>query len=110
MKLLLDECVPRQLKAMFVGHACRTVTEAGFKGRVNGELLSLAERSGFDVLVTVDKGLEFQQNFEGRRISVLILYARSTQLSDLLPLAEECLAASDRVTPGSVVKAGAGIR
>jgi hypothetical protein len=75
-------------------------------GKVNGELLSLAERSGFDVLVTVDKGLEFQQKLEGRRISVLILYARSSQLIDLLPLADECLSALKSVNPGSIVKAG----
>jgi hypothetical protein len=106
MKLLLDECVPRQLKAVFVGHECHTVTESGFMGKVNGELLSSAERSGFDVLVTVDKGLEYQQNFEKRRISVLILYARSSQLIDLLPLAEECLAALNSIKPGSIVKAG----
>jgi predicted nuclease of predicted toxin-antitoxin system len=58
MRLLLDECVPRKIKSMFVagGHECETVRDAGFGGKTNGELLTLAE-SRFDVLVTIDKNI-----------------------------------------------------
>jgi predicted nuclease of predicted toxin-antitoxin system len=55
MRLLLDECVPRKLKFFFTdaGHECETVTDAGFSGKENGELLALADKE-FDVLITVD--------------------------------------------------------
>lgn len=62
MRVLLDECVPRALGKELVGHDVRTVTEAGWEGMKNGELLQLAAGL-FDVLLTVDRNLEYQQNF-----------------------------------------------
>ncbi len=62
MKLLLDECVPRKLKDNLVGHECQTVPDAGFAGKKNGELLSLAARAGFDIFVTIDRGIEHEQS------------------------------------------------
>lgn len=56
MRLLLDECIPRKLKAYLLGHECLTTPEAGWAGKKNGELLALAEGS-FDVFLTLDKGL-----------------------------------------------------
>ncbi|HSC44414.1 MAG TPA: DUF5615 family PIN-like protein [Candidatus Acidoferrum sp.] len=52
MNILLDECLPRKLKQLLRGHTCRTVQEAGYTGKTNGELLEIAERSGLDVLLT----------------------------------------------------------
>src|SRR5277367_938988 len=69
MKVLLDECVPRRFKRSLVGHDCQTVPEAGFAGKKNGELRSLAEASGFEVFLTVDHGIPYQQNLGGRRIA-----------------------------------------
>lgn len=54
MKVLLDECVPRKFKDSLTGHECRTVPEAGWAGKKNGELLSLAEQADFEVFLTVD--------------------------------------------------------
>jgi hypothetical protein len=76
MKVLLDECIPRKFKECFVGHACSTVPEAGFAGERNGELLSLAEQQGFEVFLTLDKGIQYQQNLTQSR-SQLSLSARS---------------------------------
>lgn len=56
----LDECIPRKLKAHLAEHECRTVSEAGWAGKRNGELLRLAEGS-FDVFLTLDKGVQYQQ-------------------------------------------------
>ena len=56
MKVLLDECIPRKLKFELTGYNCQTVPEAGMAGQKNGTLLSLAERAGFDVFLTMDKG------------------------------------------------------
>ncbi len=61
------------------GHDCVTVREAGFSGKKNGELLRLAEPT-FDVLVTLDKGIRYQQNLTGRKIAVLIIGAKSNDI------------------------------
>lgn len=104
MRVLLDECVPRKLKRAFPNHDCRTVPEAGFAGKKNGHLLSLAESAGFAVFFTLDTGLQYQQNMAGRTISILIVRAKSNRLSDLLLLVEPCLAAMESVEPGQVIR------
>jgi predicted nuclease of predicted toxin-antitoxin system len=63
MRLLLDECIPRKLKDALAGHACQTVPEAGLAGKNNGELLSFAEKAGFDVFVTLDPGIKYSAKF-----------------------------------------------
>ena len=79
MNILLDECVPKPIKYSLSveGHECSTVPEAGFSGRTNGELLTLAE-SKFEVFVTLDKGVQFQQNLAGSHIAILLIRARSS--------------------------------
>lgn len=77
MRLLLDECVPKRLKREFPGHEVRTVPEAGWAGFKNGALLRAAD-GRFDVLVTVDQGVQYQQNLAGLRISVVVMVARAT--------------------------------
>ena len=68
MRLLLDECVPVQVKSLFTaaGHDCKTVREAGFEGFSNGDLLRAAEPF-FDVLLTIDKNIRYQQNLAERK-------------------------------------------
>ncbi len=72
MKVLLDECVPRKFKDSLSGHDCSTVPEEGFAGKKNGELLTLAESAGFQVFLTLDRGIEYQQNLHPRTITVVI--------------------------------------
>ena len=74
MRVLIDECAPKALKAFLTkhGHESRTVQEAGWAGKQNGELLKLAE-THFDAFVTVDTNLRYQQNLERRRIAIVIL-------------------------------------
>ncbi len=84
MRLLIDECLPRKIKFLFSGHDCMTVREAGFGSKENGELLALAEGT-FDVLVTIDKNIRYQQNMAGRDISILIIRTRTNDLSDIEP-------------------------
>jgi hypothetical protein len=103
MKVLLDECLPRKLKRSLAGHHCLTAAEAGFAGKKNGILLALAEVSGFQVFVTVDKGLDYEQNLAGRKIAVIILHANSNRLADLLPVVPDCLAELGVVTPGQMI-------
>src|SRR6266849_2144231 len=70
MRVLLDECVPRALRRELPGHEVRTVAEAGWAGVRNGELLQLAAKQ-FDLLLTVDRNLEYQQNFAGLALAAL---------------------------------------
>ena len=100
MKILLDECVPRKLKSSLVNHECQTVPEIGLAGKKNGELSALAESQGFQVLVTMDRGIEYTQNLARRRIAILVLHARSNRLTDLLPLVEECLDRMETIQAG----------
>jgi hypothetical protein len=102
MRVLLDECIPRKLKYSLLDHECHTVPEAGLAGKKNGALLSLAEGAGFETFVTMDRGLEYQQNLAGGGIAILILHARSNRLADLLPLVPDLLRAIARAHNGEI--------
>ncbi len=106
MKILIDECIPRKFKDSLPDHECRTVPEAGLAGRTNGELLSYAEDHDFDVFLTIDQGLEYEENLAGRRIAIVILRAKSNRLADILPHASACLAHIRSVKPGQVHRIG----
>jgi len=106
MKILLDECLPRRLKDKFAGHDCHTVPEALLGGKKNGELLSIAEGRGFEIFLTMDKGLEYEQNLAGRKIAVIILRAKSNRLADLLRLVEACLTHMRSIKLGQIVRIG----
>ena len=92
MRLLLDECIPRKFKNALYGHACQTVPDAGLAGKKNGELLSLAEQAGFEVFVTFDRGIEYQQNLASRKLGIILIRSQSSRLDDLLPKVRELLA------------------
>ena len=72
MKILLDECVPLPLRKLLSAHDCKSAQEMGWKSIKNGELLALAEAQ-FDLFITADQGLAYQQNLRGRRIAILEL-------------------------------------
>ena len=102
MKLLLDESLPRGLKREFSGHEVSTVPECGWAGKSNGELLKLAGQD-FDVFVTADQGIQYQQNLAGFPIAVVTLAAPSNRLADLRALVPKVLASLDGLEPGQVV-------
>jgi predicted nuclease of predicted toxin-antitoxin system len=107
MKVLVDECTPRALKSFLSkhGHESLTVQEAGWSGKENGELLALAEAE-FDVLVTLDTNLRYQQNFAGRRIAIVIIRARSNRLGHLSPHFLACVEALETIKPGDIIHVG----
>jgi hypothetical protein len=106
VRILLDECLPKDLRKHLAGHTCQTVPEAGLGGEANGELLSLAERAGWQVLLTVDRGIPYQQNFAGRTISLVIIRAKTHRIFDLLPLVPAILSALPSLIPGEVIQVG----
>lgn len=105
MRILLDECLPRGLKRELSGLAVRTVPEMGWASKRNGELLALAE-GHFDVFVTVDRNLSFQNDVHRYRVAVVVLRATGNRLVDLLPLVPELIATMARVSPGGVFPVG----
>lgn len=85
MRVLLDESIPRRLKNELVGHDVVTVTEQGWRSKENGELLAVASPL-FDVLVTADQKLPYQQNLARFDVGVIVLVAYKNRLVDYLPL------------------------
>lgn len=77
MRILLDHSVPRPLKDNLPGHVTDTAAERGWQELQNGELLDRAEADGYDLLITADRQIPFQQNFARRSIGVLILTTNS---------------------------------
>jgi|SRR5271168_5125409 len=110
MKVLIDECAPRALKYYLAarGHECRTVQEAGWSGKQNGELLALAE-GNFDVLITLDTNLRYQQNLAARSIAVVSILARSNRLPQLSPHFPACAEALETIQPGNFVEIGVAL-
>jgi hypothetical protein len=106
VRVLLDECLPRQLKRDLPGHEARTVPECGWAGVKNGELLSWATGQ-FDVFLTVDRNLEYQQNLALFEIAVVAIRAVSNDIDDLRPLMPRVVAVLPGVRPGTITIVGA---
>lgn len=105
MRVLLDECVPRRLRRELAQHEVWTVPEMGWAAKKNGELLRLAEDK-FDVLVTTDQRLSYQQTVAGFGIGVVVLVTRRNKIEFLRPLVPELQNALNGVQPGEVIRVG----
>jgi predicted nuclease of predicted toxin-antitoxin system len=100
VKVLLDECIDGRLARDIVGHEVKTAHQMGWAAITNGELLALASKQ-FDVFVTVDRNLSFQQNLGSLSIAVIVLQARSNRLAELKPLVRALLDAIGSARPGA---------
>ena len=98
MRILLDEDLPRRLGALLVGHEVTTVPRCGWSGVKNGKLLALAATK-FDVFITMDKNLEFQQNMATLPVAVLVLEAVSNRIEHLAPLVPSVLKELNHLPP-----------
>ena len=107
MKVLLDECVDRRFARDLPGHFVRTVPQMGWATIKNGRLLRLAEKE-FDVFVTVDRNLSFQQSLPKFDIAVVVLRAKSNRIEALRPLAAPLLVALPGTRAGRVLVIGRG--
>jgi predicted nuclease of predicted toxin-antitoxin system len=99
MKVLLDECVPKGVKHMLIGHETVTVQDLGWAGIRNGNLLAAAESGDFDVLITCDKNLPYQQRLSGRSVSVVQL--PTNRLSVLKRISDKILETVNSAVKGS---------
>jgi hypothetical protein len=105
VKIFLDECVDWRLGRDLVGHEVKTARQMGWTTIKNGELLTLASEY-FDIFVTVDRNLTFQQNLVSFSIAVIVLHAKTNRLADLKPLVPRLLAAIDSASPGTAKSIG----
>lgn len=98
MRILLDECVPRRLKKSFreLG-VVLTVTDAGLSGYTNGQLLRRIA-GDFDVFITVDKSIQHQQNLGAHDIALVLLRAKSNDITDVEPLLPRLFARWSEIT------------
>ena len=103
---MLDECVDRRLAKHLTGLSVRTVAAMGWSGIKNGQLLALAQAE-FDVLITVDRNLAFQQHLPKFSVTVLLLVAPSNRLADLVALVPSIIAALPAAMKGTVSKVSA---
>jgi len=99
MRVLFDQATPVPLRQFLLGHTVRTAAQERWDRLRNGELLSAAEAAGFDVLITTDKNMQYQQNLTGRKIATILL--RKQQGPDLKAHVELIVAAVNAVTAGT---------
>jgi hypothetical protein len=109
VRVLLDECVDRRFAHELSGHEVETVAGLGWAGVKNGELLGRAT-DRFDVFVTVDRNLAFQQPIDKLALAVVILRARSNRLADLKPLVPVLLGTEDCISPLRAYSTGMALR
>jgi len=105
MRLLLDENLPKRLKQDFLAHEVFTVREKSWNGVKNGDLLKLLLENNFDALLTFDKNLQHQQNFQKYTITVFVLSAKMNtyeELTKLTPTIESYLI-KDNLPAGAIV-------
>ena len=109
MCILLNEQLSRQLARQILNHQVRTVQQQGWAGLGNGALLRRAAADdGFDIFVTADQNLQFQQNLSGSPLGIVVLVARSNTFEDLIPLVPALLDAVTDSRPGDIRRVGAG--
>lgn len=104
MRLLLDECVPRPLKHLLIGHDVEHVVDMGRSSKRNGELLKLMVAERFEALLTVDQNIEFQQNVKAYGVGVVVVHAHTNRLKELRALVPQMLDALSKVTAGEIVR------
>jgi hypothetical protein len=105
VKILLDECIDRRLAKELKGHSVKTVPQMGWATIKNGRLLTLAEKN-FDVFLTVDRNLSFQQHVPKFNLALLVIRSPSNRLQDLLPHVPRILSALRKCKPRQVTVVG----
>ena len=101
MNIFFDENFPRPLRRFFPDHQVTTVQKMEWLEAENGDLLAVAEAE-FDVLLSTDKGIKYQQNFTDRDIAVIVLRTKDNRIPTLIPLMPKVLALLPTVQPGQV--------
>jgi Domain of unknown function (DUF5615) len=107
MRVLLDENLPHAMRQEITGHEVFTVAYMGWSGIENGELLQHAVAADFGVLVTNDRGLEYEQDLASQAIAVIVVLPLSNTIEALRPLLPRLQSVLEQVRPGQLVKVSA---
>jgi hypothetical protein len=99
MLILFDQATPVPIRPFLKGHTVRTAAQQGWDALTNGELLNAAEEAGFEIFLTPDKNMRYQQNLAGRKIAVVVI--SNPQWPVLRLHVEQVVAAVNAATPGS---------
>ncbi len=103
MRVLFDHCTPYGIAPFLVGHEVAPARKLGWAELTNGKLLNVAEEAGFDVMVTVDQNIRYQQNLKGRKIALVVL-ARGRWTLMRPPVLQAIVSAVNAATPGSYIE------
>jgi predicted nuclease of predicted toxin-antitoxin system len=102
VRILLDECVNAGLRAMFSGHAVKTVAEVGWRSSGDGQLLTYAQ-AHFDIFVTIDQKLEHQHDLKKLKLGFIIIRVPSNEIASYQPLFGQIEEAANNVRLGEVI-------
>ncbi len=100
MRILLDHNVPRPLRRYLVDHTVDTAIERGWEELRNGDLLQIAERDGYQVIITGDQNLRYQQNIDRRSLGILVL--TSNRWPRIQTKTEEIRRVLEEISPGEL--------
>ena len=103
MRVLIDECLNWRICRALIDHHCTSAQKMGWAGLANGDLLEVAEKD-FDVLITGDRNLSFQQYTSNFNIAVIVLHAKTTKLDDTLALMDRVRIILETTTKGDVIE------
>jgi paraquat-inducible protein B len=104
MRVLLDECIDERFRNYLPGHDWQSAPYARLAGLNNGDLLTAAETAKLNIFLTVEQGIEYQQNLTGRSIGIIIFRTKSNRLKDILPHVRTCLAHIESIQPDQIVR------
>jgi hypothetical protein len=102
MLIIFDQATPVPICPYLEGHTVRTAAQQGWDKLKNGDLLTAAEEAGFDILLTTDKNMRYQQNLAGREIAIVV--PGQQQWPQLRPHIQRVIEAVNAATPGSFVE------
>ena len=102
MRVLIDECLNWRICRALAGHHCTSAQKMGWAGLTNGDLLKQAEAQ-FDLLITGDRNLSFQQEMTSFNIAVVVLHPKTTKLDDTFELIPKVISLLPTLQPGDVV-------
>jgi predicted nuclease of predicted toxin-antitoxin system len=102
MRILLDECVPAKLRSFLQPHSVFTVQMMGWSGTKNGDLIKLADPQ-FDVFITIDKNLSYQQNLTRIRMSIILISLNNNRFTSILSKSDDIKTAINNVSPSSFI-------
>lgn len=102
IKILFDQGTPAPLRHYFIGHNVKTAFEENWSVFKNGELLDIAEKNGYELFITTDQNLRYQQNLQNRKIAIIVLL--STSWPKIKNCIDDILQALKGIAPGNYLE------